>query len=375
MPVTRRKWKTSKGEPRETWGFSFYDPLTKKQVKKSGFAKKSIAEEEMRKEKNRCASGENRNVDKKMTFKELSQQYLDCHCEIYCKLSTKKGYESYLNSINDFMGNCKASEVDYQLVIRFVDKLRKEKKSNKTINNNIVLLKSIFNYAKNNDILVKNPIEKVKKLQNKQIEMNFLKLDDIKLLLEKCKTEKKYTRYYPLLYTAIFTGMRRGEILALTWHDVDFKHKTIRVNKSVYKNTVVDPKTLASNRKVDMTNELCQVLQEHKKNRNKVTTLVFPNKEGKFMDPDNLVERFFKKLTGDCGLYSIRWHDLRHTYVSLLIAAGVPIKYIQSQVGHSSIQVTMDRYGHLLPDVNTQAVSALESLFAKKQEQIENMTA
>lgn len=375
MPVTRRKWKTSKGEPRETWGFSFYDPLTKKQVKKSGFAKKSIAEEEMRKEKNRCASGENRNVDKKMTFKELSQQYLDCHCEIYCKLSTKKGYESYLNSINDFMGNCKASEVDYQLVIRFIDKLRKEKKSNKTINNNIVLLKSIFNYAINNDILVKNPIEKVKKLQNKQIEMNFLKLDDIKLLLEKCKTEKKYTRYYPLLYTAIFTGMRRGEILALTWHDVDFKHKTIRVNKSVYKNTVVDPKTLASNRKVDMTNELCQVLQEHKKNRNKVTTLVFPNKEGKFMDPDNLVERFFKKLTGDCGLYSIRWHDLRHTYVSLLIAAGVPIKYIQSQVGHSSIQVTMDRYGHLLPDVNTQAVSALESLFAKKQEQIENMTA
>jgi|GEM_PF-6704609 hypothetical protein len=123
MPVTRRKWKTSKGEPRETWGFSFYDPLTKKQVKKSGFAKKSIAEEEMRKEKNRCASGENRNVDKKMTFKELSQQYLDCHCEIYCKLSTKKGYESYLNSINDFMGNCKASEVDYQLVIRFVDTL------------------------------------------------------------------------------------------------------------------------------------------------------------------------------------------------------------------------------------------------------------
>ena len=78
---------------------------------------------------------------------------------------------------------------------------------------------------------------------------------------------------------------------------------------------------------------------------------------------------FLKRLTGDCGLYSIRWHDLRHTYVSLLIAAGVPIKYIQSQVGHSSIQVTMDRYGHLLPDVNTQAVSALESLFAKKQEQ------
>ena len=109
-----------------------------------------------------------------------------------------------MNSINDFMGNCKASEVDYQLVIRFIDKLRKEKKSNKTINNNIVLLKSIFNYAKNNDILVKNPIEKVKKLPNKQIEMNFLKLDDIKLLLEKCKTEKKYTRYYPLLYTAIF---------------------------------------------------------------------------------------------------------------------------------------------------------------------------
>ena len=72
-------------------GFFLLRSVDEKTSKKSGFAKKSIAEEEMRKEKNRCASGENRNVDKNMTFKELSQQYLDCHCEIYCKLSTKKG--------------------------------------------------------------------------------------------------------------------------------------------------------------------------------------------------------------------------------------------------------------------------------------------
>ena len=87
--------------------------------------------------------------------------------------------------------------------------------------------------------------------------------------------------------------------------------------------------------------------------------LVFPDSNGNPMDADNMIHRFFKPMLVKAKIDSIRFHDLRHTYASLLISKNVPIKYIQSQLGHSSIQVTMDRYGHLMQEVHDLGVSAL----------------
>ncbi|MDI6690007.1 MAG: site-specific integrase [Actinomycetota bacterium] len=89
--------------------------------------------------------------------------------------------------------------------------------------------------------------------------------------------------------------------------------------------------------------------------------LVFPNKEGKIMDAENMGRRHFLPALRRAGLRKIRFHDLRHTYTSLLIAQGENLKFIQQQLGHSSLQVTLDRYGHLMPQVQHGAGERLQS--------------
>lgn len=112
-----------------------------------------------------------------------------------------------------------------------------------------------------------------------------------------------------------------------------------------------------------MSSELVKVLKEWKlRCPPGYKDLVFPNREGNYLDPNNLNKRGYKSLIEKAGIKKIRFHDLRHTYASLLIANNVPIKYIQTQMGHSSIQNTMDIYGHILPEVTMQGVNALDSI-------------
>jgi hypothetical protein len=97
--------------------------------------------------------------------------------------------------------------------------------------------------------------------------------------------------------------------------------------------------------------------------------IVFSAKRGKPLDPDNLIKREFQPALGRAALRHIRFHDLRHTYASLLINNGENIKYISEQMGHASVQITLDRYGHLFPSARREAVLRLEkSLFSPKLE-------
>jgi integrase len=90
--------------------------------------------------------------------------------------------------------------------------------------------------------------------------------------------------------------------------------------------------------------------------------LVFCSSDGKPIDPDNFVHRVWARVLRRAELRRIRFHDLRHTYASLLIAQGAHPKYIQAQLGHASIQTTLDRYGHLMPDAHAAEARKLDRL-------------
>ncbi len=98
-----------------------------------------------------------------------------------------------------------------------------------------------------------------------------------------------------------------------------------------------------------------------------VDELVFPSPEGSVLDPDNLVKRYFLPVIEHAGLRRIRFHDLRHTFGSLLIQGGASLAYVKEQMGHSSIQVTVDTYGHLIPGANVNCVDKLDSERALQQ--------
>jgi integrase len=136
-----------------------------------------------------------------------------------------------------------------------------------------------------------------------------------------------------------------------------FEHTTTKSKKS---------------RRVDLSRDLRRVLIELRDRRlleaflegkNDISNeLVFPSPDGSILDPDNLYHRYFQPVLTKSGLRKIRLHDLRHTFGSLLIQSGASIVYVKEQMGHSSIQVTVDIYGHLIPGANVSFVDKLDEV-------------
>ncbi len=154
--------------------------------------------------------------------------------------------------------------------------------------------------------------------------------------------------YHPFFLCALRTGMRLGELLALQWGDVDFAGRLIDVRRNLVAGRLTSTKN-TNRRRVDMSLKLTESLRAHQR-RAKAASLkagrklppwVFTTREGTALDGDNVRNRVFYRLLDGAKLREIRFHDLRHTFASLLIQNGEPLTYVKEQMGHSSIQVTV----------------------------------
>ena len=183
------------------------------------------------------------------------------------------------------------------------------------------------------------------------------------------RAEDLFPESAPFFLCALRTGMRLGELLALQWGDLDFSSRCIHVRRSRVAGKITSTKN-HRRRRVDMSKRLAETLRRLWTARKRValkagTPLkpwVFLTPDGtKSLDGDNLRSRVFYRLLEKAELRRIRLHDLRHTYASLLIQQGESLAYVQEQLGHSSIQVTVDVYGHLIPGANRAAVDRLDA--------------
>lgn len=168
---------------------------------------------------------------------------------------------------------------------------------------------------------------------------------------------------------ALRTGLRLGELLALQWGDVDFSGRFLEVRRNLVAGRLTATKN-TNRRRVDLSLRLTEALRDHHRTA-KASALkvggalpawVFPNTDGKALNGDNVRHRVFYRLLEGAKLRQIRFHDLRHTYASLLIQNGESLAYVKEQLGHSSIQVTVDVYGHLVPSANRAAVDRLDAI-------------
>jgi len=172
---------------------------------------------------------------------------------------------------------------------------------------------------------------------------------------------------------AAWTGMRRGEVAGLTWRDVDTDTGTLTVRRARVNVTSADvreskPKTPKGRRRVELDEETRVALaawRERQEAERKAwpgtwsgDDLVFTLEDGSALRPDYL-SRTFRARTARAGLPVIRFHDLRHTHATLLLAAGVPVKVVSERLGHSTVAFTMDVYQHVLPGQQREAVQAL----------------
>ncbi|MEW5979231.1 MAG: tyrosine-type recombinase/integrase [Acidobacteriota bacterium] len=177
---------------------------------------------------------------------------------------------------------------------------------------------------------------------------------------------------YGMVYLAAFTGLRRGEILALTFDDVDWLQKELVISKSIARFPATDgvhkwvwrigpTKSKKSNRRVGLTSNVLQLLSSLRQSAPNPNGLIFTDGKGSFIEPDYFDDHIFDPIRVNASLPDIRFHDLRHFFASMLIAQGESPKYVSDQLGHASIQITFDTYGHLFPQAKAEAASKFEN--------------
>jgi integrase len=185
------------------------------------------------------------------------------------------------------------------------------------------------------------------------------------------------SRLDALLIMALTTGMRRGELLALRWEDVDFKQSLVSVHRTMarvagYGYVEGEPKTRSSRRRIVLPDVALDALREHRKSQEQMKIevgdkwqdkgLVFIDKFGGFFSPDMVLRRF-GILLRDVGLPHMRFHDLRHSAATILLVAGVHPKVVQERLGHSTVAMTLDVYSHVLPSMQQEAAAKIDDLF------------
>lgn len=254
--------------------------------------------------------------------------------------------------------------------------------SPKTIRYMHTIIRSALEQAVNEKVVQVNVAEYAKLPKNPKKEMKTLATGDIASFLNAAKG----TRYFPAFKLELYTGLRRGELLGLRWKDIDFKNDRIKVvQQLVYeggKHVIRELKTECSqNRIIVLPKEMMQELKDHKKRQAEERKalglselydgLVFTSETGNFVQTRNF-DRCFKAILKKAKLPDMRIHDLRHTFALISLQAGADIKTLQNDLGHESIQTTLDKYGHVNAEMKKHASDKrsqlLNSIITKNQQ-------
>jgi len=302
---------------------------------------------------------------------DYALEWLQTHASQVCKFSTLRGYEVNLRRhVFPVLGAQSLAALERADCRALIAACREKGLSPKSLENICRTLSSVLTQAVEDRLLAVNPAFRLgryyRKADHPKPEIRPFTREEAAWFL--VQAQEHAPREYPLFLCALRTGMRLGELLGLHWGDVDFHGRFIEVRRNLVAGRLTTPKN-GKTRHVDMSAQLTQVLRETLTARKEealrrgwkhLPDWVFCNEAGKPLDGDNLRHRIFHRVLAKSGLRRIRVHDLRHTFASLLIQQGESLAYVRDQLGHASIQLTVDTYGHLIPGANRQAVDRLD---------------
>jgi integrase len=219
-------------------------------------------------------------------------------------------------------------------------------------------LKMVLRSARERGQTIDEAVLRVRPPRRERAEMRFLDWSEV----EQLATET-VEPYGHLVRFACLTGLRQGELFALRDGALDLRRGTVIVEAGAREGKLVSTKTTAGRRQVGLPAEAVRIVREQPLARTpNGLGLVFPTPNGSVWRKDNFMARVFRPAVRRADLAPLRFHDLRHTYAALMVAAGAHPKLLQAQLGHTSINVTLNTYGHLFPDAFADVGDALDGL-------------
>lgn len=294
------------------------------------------------------------------------------------RISTYVKYQKLIAYIVADLGNVTLQKLTPEQLSRFYTKKSKDGLSSKTINSIHGVLHLALDNAVRWSYVSRNVCDLVAPPRIVSREVVPLTLEQAHVLLKSVREH----RLEVLLTMAVVTAMRRGELLALRWSDIDIERRTLLVLHTVdyipkYGYVETEPKTSAGKRLIKLPSFLVEMLKQHRvkqlegrlKQGDRWTdhNLVFPALHGGYFNPGYLL-RVFKKLLAEAGVPHMHFHDLRHSAATILLSMGVNIKVIQELLGHSDISITLGTYSHLLPSMQQDVVEKWDGVFGSDEE-------
>ena len=307
---------------------------------------------------------------------EWVSEWLHTYGKIDIRDSTLATYETYIkNHIKPGIGHIPLKKLTPHAIQEFYNDLDLAPASVKYVHS---ILRKALEKAVALEHLRSNPADgdkvSVPKKNNEKNELQYWNKKQTKKFLESAK-EHTNPIYATLFYLAVWTGMRRGELIGLRWQDINFVKSELYVRQSITRDPqgtyhINGPKSNTSKRKIDLDQWTLTKLKQHQDYMENLqadlgdafeqSDLVFTSTVGKRINVSNL-RRAFNNVIDHANIPKIRFHDLRHTHASMLLQDGAHPKVVQERLGHSSIQITMDIYSHLMPTMQADTINQLAS--------------
>lgn len=334
----------------------------------------------------------------KMTLNAYFDFWMDTFAKSGRKATTCTNYKAYYNTyIKDTIGKKQISKITKADCQRIINEMVQNGKKHSTMSNLKSCLNIVFECALDDDIIVKNPAKNLQVPQTDSKKRTAIEQQKIDLFMRYVKNSARYSYSYPAFVVLFNSGMRIGEMAALTWDNINFKDNTITINKTVNRYRKADygftiaaasPKSKTSVRNIAMNSVVRKTLLSLKVQsapsaaklpyvddsgniRGHISGFLFVNAFGNVWNEPGfrkLIERIVKQHNKEAEknhtekIEDFCPHMVRHTYTSLAYSAGADVKIVSQNLGHASTSVTLDTYTHLTEDKKKEQEAVAQSV-------------
>jgi integrase len=279
------------------------------------------------------------------------------------KPSALRSYDAALRFLLPELGHLRLSALTRNQLQDIADRLVAQGKAPSTVRNTILPLRAVYRRALAREEVHTNPTLKLALPAVRARRDRIARPEEAAALIAAAPLEHR-----AIWATALYAGLRLGELQALHWNEIDLDAQLIHINHAWDRIAgLIEPKSRSGKRRVPLTNTLRTHLLEHRLQQGQGGQgFALTNTPGRPFNPRSIAERAAAAWK-HTGLTPIRFHECRHTYAAFMIAAGINAKALSTYMGHSTITVTLDRYGHLLAGNETEAATMLDTWLAQRQ--------